>query len=217
MVELGRAAVAAGRVVARSSSAVRDDALRFAADLLEERSGPILAANATDLERATGAGADATSLDRLRLDAGRITGMASGLRDVAALSDPVGEVVDGWVRPNGLRVERVRIPLVLHGASSVVPKYVDMINQFGGKLDNAVGIPEAQLRKAATSAVCKINIDSDGRLAMTAAIRKAFAENPKEFDPRKYLGPARDELKTLIIEKNKNVLGSAGHGKAIFG
>jgi fructose-bisphosphate aldolase class II len=108
-------------------------------------------------------------------------------------------------------------PIVLHGASSVVPKYVDMINQFGGKLDNAVGIPEAQLRKAATSAVCKINIDSDGRLAMTAAIRKAFAENPKEFDPRKYLGPARDELKTLIIEKNKNVLGSAGHGKEIFG
>jgi fructose-bisphosphate aldolase class II len=108
-------------------------------------------------------------------------------------------------------------PIVLHGASSVVPKYVDMINQFGGKLDNAVGIPEAQLRKAATSAVCKINIDSDGRLAMTAAIRKAFAENPKEFDPRKYLGPARDELKALIIEKNKTVLGSAGHGKAIFG
>ena len=108
-------------------------------------------------------------------------------------------------------------PIVLHGASSVVLKYVEMINQFGGKMDNAVGIPEAQLRKAATSAVCKINIDSDGRLAMTAAIRKAFAENPKEFDPRKYLGPARDELKTLIIEKNKNVLGSAGHGKEIFG
>jgi glutamate-5-semialdehyde dehydrogenase len=115
MVELGRAAVAAGRVVARSSSAVRDDALRFAADLLEERSGAILAANATDLERATGAGADATSLDRLRLDAGRIAGMASGLRDVAALPDPVGEVVDGWVRPNGLRVERVRIPLGVIG------------------------------------------------------------------------------------------------------
>ena len=95
-------------------------------------------------------------------------------------------------------------------------KYVDMINKFGGKLDNAVGIPETQLRRAATSAVCKINIDSDGRLAMTAAIRKAFAENPKEFDPRKYLGPARDELKTLIIEKNKTVLGSAGHGQAIF-
>jgi fructose-bisphosphate aldolase class II len=108
-------------------------------------------------------------------------------------------------------------PIVLHGASSVVLKYVEMINQFGGKMDNAVGIPEGQLRKAATSAVCKINIDSDGRLAMTGAIRKALTENPKEFDPRKYLGPARDELKTLIIEKNKNVLGSAGHGKEIFG
>jgi fructose-bisphosphate aldolase, class II len=107
-------------------------------------------------------------------------------------------------------------PIVLHGASSVVPKYVDMINKFGGKMEDAVGIPEAQLRKAATSAVCKINIDSDGRLAMTAAIRKAFAESPKEFDPRKYLGPARDELKVLIIEKNKNVLGSAGQGKSIF-
>jgi fructose-bisphosphate aldolase class II len=107
-------------------------------------------------------------------------------------------------------------PIVLHGASSVVQAYVDMINKFGGKMEDAVGIPEAQLRKAATSAVCKINIDSDGRLAMTGAIRKAFAENPKEFDPRKYLGPARDELKKLIIEKNKNVLGSAGHGKEIF-
>jgi fructose-bisphosphate aldolase class II len=108
-------------------------------------------------------------------------------------------------------------PIVLHGASSVVLKYVEMINKYGGKMEDAVGIPEAQLRRAATSAVCKINIDSDGRLAMTAAIRKAFAENPKEFDPRKYLGPARDELKSLIIEKNKNVLGSAGHGKEIFG
>jgi fructose-bisphosphate aldolase, class II len=107
-------------------------------------------------------------------------------------------------------------PIVLHGASSVVLKYVDMINKFGGKMEDAVGIPEAQLRKAATSAVCKINIDSDGRLAMTAAIRKAFAESPKEFDPRKYLGPARDELKSLIIAKNRTVLGSAGHGKEIF-
>jgi len=115
MVELGRAAVAAGRVVARSSSAARDDALRFAAELVEERSGAILAANAIDLDRATGAGVDATSLDRLRLDDARIAGMAVGLRDVAALPDPVGEVVDGWVRPNGLRVERVRIPLGVIG------------------------------------------------------------------------------------------------------
>jgi fructose-bisphosphate aldolase class II len=108
-------------------------------------------------------------------------------------------------------------PIVLHGASSVVLKYVEMINKFGGKLDDAVGIPEEQLRRAAGSAVCKINIDSDGRLAMTALIRKALWENPKEFDPRKYLGPARDELKLLIAEKNRNVLGSAGHGKEIFG
>jgi len=108
-------------------------------------------------------------------------------------------------------------PIVLHGASSVVLKYVEMINKYGGKLDDAVGIPEEQLRRAAGSAVCKINIDSDGRLAMTALIRKALWENPKEFDPRKYLGPARDELKLLIAEKNRNVLGSAGHGKEIFG
>ena len=100
-------------------------------------------------------------------------------------------------------------PIVLHGASSVMPKYVDMINKYGGKLEEAVGIPEEQLRKAAASAVCKINIDSDGRLAMTAAIRKVFGEKPDEFDPRKYLGPARDELIELIKHKNINVLGSA--------
>ena len=101
-------------------------------------------------------------------------------------------------------------PIVLHGASSVVQEYVAMINKFGGKMDNAVGIPEDQLRKAAKSAVCKINIDSDGRLVMTAMIRKVFAESPSEFDPRKYLGPAREELKKLIVAKNTNVLGSAG-------
>ncbi|MEO5357507.1 MAG: class II fructose-1,6-bisphosphate aldolase [Nitrospirae bacterium YQR-1] len=101
-------------------------------------------------------------------------------------------------------------PIVLHGASSVVPEYVDMINKYGGKMDNAVGVSEAQLRRAAGSNVCKINIDSDGRLAVTAVIRKVFAENPKEFDPRKYLGPARDELIKMIKYKNENVLGSAG-------
>ena len=101
-------------------------------------------------------------------------------------------------------------PIVLHGASSIAPEYVKMINAFGGKLDDAVGIPEAQLRKAAASAVCKINIDSDGRLAMTAIIRKVFTENPTEFDPRKYLGPARDELIKMVKYKNEKVLGSAG-------
>ncbi|MEW6615687.1 MAG: class II fructose-bisphosphate aldolase [Thermodesulfobacteriota bacterium] len=100
-------------------------------------------------------------------------------------------------------------PIVLHGASSVLLKYVDLINSNGGALADAVGIPEDQLRKAARSAVCKINIDSDGRLVVTAMIRKIFREKPAEFDPRKYLGPARDELTKMIIEKNKNVLGSA--------
>ena len=101
-------------------------------------------------------------------------------------------------------------PIVLHGASTVIPEYVEMINRYGGKMDNAVGIPEEQLRKAAASAVCKINIDSDGRLAMTAIIRKIFAENPAEFDPRKYLGPAREELVKMVKYKNEKVLGSAG-------
>ena len=102
-------------------------------------------------------------------------------------------------------------PIVLHGSSSVPVEYVKEIEQYGGKLADSVGIPEEQLRKAAKSAVCKINIDSDGRLAMTAAIRKVFATNPSEFDPRKYLGPARDELKKLYMHKNIEVLGSANH------
>ena len=101
-------------------------------------------------------------------------------------------------------------PIVLHGSSSVPHEYVAQVEQFGGKLKDSVGIPEEQLRKAAKSAVCKINIDSDGRLAMTASIRKTLAEHPEEFDPRKYLGPARDELKKLYAHKNKEVLGSAG-------
>jgi len=99
-------------------------------------------------------------------------------------------------------------PIVLHGASSVPQDVVEEINKYGGKLKDSIGIPEDQLRKAAASAVCKINIDSDGRLAMTGAIRKVFAENPGEFDPRKYLGPARDALKNLYKHKIVNVLGS---------
>lgn len=102
-------------------------------------------------------------------------------------------------------------PIVLHGSSSVPMEYVRIIEQFGGKIPDSVGIPEEQLRKAASSAVCKINIDSDGRLAMTAAIRKMFAEQPDVFDPRLYLGPARDELKKMYMHKNIDVLGSAGH------
>jgi fructose-bisphosphate aldolase class II len=101
-------------------------------------------------------------------------------------------------------------PIVLHGASSVVPEYVDIINRFGGKIKDAMGVPEDQLRKAARSAVCKINIDSDGRLAFTAMVRKSLAEDPSNFDPRKYLGSAREELVKLTIAKNTNVLGCAG-------
>ncbi|WP_321518001.1 class II fructose-bisphosphate aldolase [uncultured Bacteroides sp.] len=101
-------------------------------------------------------------------------------------------------------------PIVLHGSSSVPQDLVAQINQYGGKLVDSIGIPEEQLRRAATSAVCKINIDSDGRLAMTAAVRKVFVEQPGEFDPRKYLGPARDTLKALYKLKLENVLGSAG-------
>lgn len=99
-------------------------------------------------------------------------------------------------------------PIVLHGSSSVPQEYVDIINENGGKLPDAIGIPEEQLRKAAESAVCKINIDSDSRLAMTAAIREVFANKPGEFDPRKYLGPARDEMEKLYKHKIENVLGS---------
>jgi fructose-bisphosphate aldolase class II len=101
-------------------------------------------------------------------------------------------------------------PIVLHGASSVLTPYIEMINKYGGRMEGAVGVPEEQLRRAAKSAVCKINIDSDGRLVMTAIIRKVFAEKPGEFDPRKYLGPAREELVKMYISKNETVLGSAG-------
>ncbi|MCI6186454.1 MAG: class II fructose-1,6-bisphosphate aldolase [Spirochaetia bacterium] len=102
-------------------------------------------------------------------------------------------------------------PIVLHGSSSVPQEYVKIIEQYGGKIPDSVGIPEEQLRKAAKSAVCKINIDSDGRLAMTAAVRKHLAENPGDFDPRQYLKPARDELVKMYSRKNREVLGSAGH------
>ncbi len=100
-------------------------------------------------------------------------------------------------------------PIVLHGSSSVPQDLVDMINENGGKLKDAIGIPEDQLRKAAKMNVCKINIDSDGRLAVTALVRKTFAEKPEAFDPRKYLGPAREALCELYKRKNKEVLGSA--------
>jgi fructose-bisphosphate aldolase class II len=101
-------------------------------------------------------------------------------------------------------------PIVLHGASSVIPEFVEDINKYGGKMDHAIGIPEEMLRQAAKSAVCKINIDSDLRLAMTATIRKYFAENPSHFDPRQYLAPARTAIKLMVARKIQNVLGCDG-------
>ncbi len=124
---------------------------------------------------------------------------------------------DGVLTPPPLRFDILEaiekelpgFPIVLHGSSSVPQDIIKTINDHGGALKDAIGIPEDQLRKAATSSVCKINIDSDGRLAMTAAVRKVFVEKPGEFDPRKFLGPARDSLKELYKHKNINVLGSA--------
>lgn len=101
-------------------------------------------------------------------------------------------------------------PIVLHGSSSVPQNFVDMINQYGGNMPNAIGIPEEQLRQAASMAVCKINIDSDLRLAMTANIRKYFAEHPDHFDPRQYLKPARVAIKDMVAHKLVNVLGCNG-------
>jgi len=125
---------------------------------------------------------------------------------------------DGILVPPPLRFDILKevekripgFPIVLHGSSSVPQDLVKIINENGGKLKDAIGIPEEQLREAATSAVCKINIDSDGRLAMTAAIRETFNQHPEWFDPRQYLGPAREGLKTLYKHKLVNVLGSAG-------
>ncbi len=129
------------------------------------------------------------------------------------------KLVDGVHIPPELRFDILeeimkQIPgfaIVLHGSSSVPMDAVNMINEFGGALKDSVGIPEEQLRKAAKSAVCKVNIDSDGRLWMTAAIRKHFSDKPGDFDPRKYLGPARVALVEMYKHKNESVLGSAGN------
>jgi fructose-bisphosphate aldolase class II len=154
-----------------------------------------------------------TGVDSLAISIGTSHG-AYKFKPEQCTKDPVtGILVPPPLRFDILEEIEHRIPgfpIVLHGSSSVVPEYVNIINTYGGKLKAAVGIPAEQLRKAAKSAVCKINIDSDGRLVLTAMVRKVLAEKPEEFDPRKYLGPARDELVKMMIDKNENVLGSAG-------
>ena len=104
-------------------------------------------------------------------------------------------------------------PIVLHGASSVSPEYVEMVNRFGGQMPDAIGIPEEMLREAAANAVCKINMDSDLRLAMTAEVRRHFAEKPADFDPRGYLGDARKAVKEVVLHKVDSVLGCKDQAK----
>ena len=157
-----------------------------------------------------------------------IAGLAAGYPD---LSLSLGDVNPRF--PPGLSLERVVLQSKTHTDASlqadsliIRPVLTSLMKEqtswnlnargYGGRMEGAVGVSEDQLRRAAHSAVCKINIDSDGRLAMTAAIRKVLGEKPSEFDPRKYLGPAREELVRLIKHKNEAVLGSAGHGREIM-
>lgn len=153
-----------------------------------------------------------TSVDSLAISIGTSHG-ANKFRPEQCTRNSEGILVPPPLRFDILEEIETKIPgfpIVLHGSSSVPQQYVKTINTYGGALKDAIGIPEDQLRRASQMSVCKINIDSDGRLAMTAMIRETFANKPAEFDPRKYLGPARDELKKLYMHKNVNVLGSAG-------
>ncbi|HDH50604.1 MAG TPA: fructose-bisphosphate aldolase, partial [Nitrospirae bacterium] len=153
-----------------------------------------------------------TGVDSLAISIGTSHG-ANKFRPDQCTKNAEGILVPPPLRFDILEAIEKQLPgfsIVLHGSSSVPQDIVKTINDHGGNIKDAIGIPEDQLRKAATSAVCKINIDSDGRLAMTAAVRKVFVEKPGEFDPRKYLGPARESLKELYMHKNINVLGSAG-------
>ena len=153
-----------------------------------------------------------TGVDSLAISIGTSHG-ASKFTPEQCTRDANGVLVPPPLRFDILQEIEKRIPgfpIVLHGSSSVPQDLVAVINKYGGALKDAIGIPEEQLRKAAESAVCKINIDSDGRLAMTAAVREVLATKPAEFDPRKYLGPARESLKKLYEHKLINVLGSAG-------
>jgi fructose-bisphosphate aldolase class II len=153
-----------------------------------------------------------TGVDSLAISIGTSHG-ANKFKPEQCTRTPEGILVPPPLRFDILEAIEKRIPgfpIVLHGSSSVPQEYVKTINEHGGKLKDAIGIPEDELRRAAKSAVCKINIDSDGRLAMTASIREVFDTHPEWFDPRQYLGPAREELKKLYKHKVVHVLGSAG-------
>jgi fructose-bisphosphate aldolase class II len=152
-----------------------------------------------------------TGVDSLAISIGTSHG-ANKFKPEQCTRDINGVLVPPPLRFDILEEIEKRIPgfpIVLHGSSSVPQDQVAIINKYGGAMKDAIGIPEEQLRRAAASTVCKINIDSDGRIAMTAAVREVLATKPAEFDPRKYLGPARDNLKTLYMHKIINVLGSA--------
>jgi glutamate-5-semialdehyde dehydrogenase len=164
LADLGRRAKAAARVLATVSTEAKDHALRAAADLLVERSGDVLAANAHDVERAQQAGTTATVVDRLRLTEGRIDGMANGLRQVASLPDPVGEVVDGWVRPNGLRIRRVRVPL---GVVGII--YENRPNVTSDAAGLCLKSGNAAFLRGSSAAI-------DSNTAIAAVLREAYAK-----------------------------------------
>ncbi len=159
-----------------------------------------------------------TGVDSLAISIGTSHG-AQKFKPEQCTRDARGVLVPPPLRFDILEEIEKRIPnfpIVLHGASSVIKEAVETINKYGGAMKDAVGIPEDQLRRAAKSAVCKINIDTDGRMVMTATVRKVFTESPAEFDPRKYLGPARAALIEMYKRKNREVLGSAGrYGKEL--
>lgn len=157
-----------------------------------------------------------TGVDSLAISIGTSHG-AYKFKPEQCTRDARGVLVPPPLRFDILQEVEKRIPgfpIVLHGASSVIQDAVATINKYGGAMKDAIGVPEEELRQAAKSAVCKINIDTDGRMVMTATIRKIFSESPAEFDPRKYLGPARTALVEMYKRKNREVLGSAGrYGK----
>ena len=154
-----------------------------------------------------------TGVDSLAISIGTSHGAYKFTPEQCTRDPKTGRLVPPPLAFNVLEAVEAKLPdfpIVLHGSSSVPQEYVDIINEYGGKLPDAIGIPEDELRKAAKMDVCKINIDSDSRLAMTAAVRKEFHDHPDVFDPRKYLGPARDEMERLYKHKIINVLGSEG-------